>query len=68
MSVVLCIGTNTGSGAAPQPEGSGGAEFPQPQQILTDFIYLKSIIREIGRILYSPAILLGVVLIEVRSC
>ena len=41
--VGLCICRNTGSGAAPQPGESGGAESPQAKEIITDFIYFKTV-------------------------
>ena len=57
--MVLCIGRKTGSGAAPQPGGPGGAEPPQLKQIKTDFIYFKTVSFTTSDVYSnSPAILL----------
>ena len=55
--VGLCIGRITGSGVAPQPNGVWVSGFPQLKQIITDFIYFKTIIHDFRYILNSPAIM-----------
>ena len=57
--VGLCIGRNT---------GSGGAEPPQPKQIITFlYIFQNCVIHSFGRILNSLAILLFTISIEIQS-